>query len=126
MQRRIYPYIGQYQQPIYQNPTYRPNHPNYNFYEQGQRQTPFEYYAKPNQPTDWPYTMQQQSNYYPFQQQSTEQSNLTANLLTQFQTEDGQVDLQKMLSTVGQLANTVQQVSPVIKEIGAMISIFRQ
>lgn len=125
MNRRAYPYETQYYEPIYQNPTFRPNQPNYNPYEQVQHQTPFEYYAKPSQPVDYSYMTQQQSNYYPYQQQM-QQPNQPASLWTQFQTEDGQVDMQKMLSTVGQLANTVQQVSPVIKEIGAMISVFRQ
>lgn len=125
MNRRAHPYETHDYQPIYRNPTFRPNQPHYNPYEQMQHQTPFEYYAKPNQPADWPYMAQQQSNYYPYQQPNR-QPNQAPNLLTQFQTSEGQVDLQKMLSTVGQLANTVQQVSPVIKEIGAMISVFRQ
>lgn len=46
-------------------------------------------------------------------------------LLQQFLTKDGQVDVQKMLKTIGQFANTVQQVSPVIKEINDIIKSFR-
>src|SRR5699024_11432066 len=67
-------------------------------------------------------------NWYPHQQQQyypppnkpnhTQQVN---NLKAYFQDSNGQVDFDKMFSTVGQLANTVQQVSPVIKQVGSLI-----
>lgn len=46
-------------------------------------------------------------------------------VMQQFLTEDGQVDIQKMLKTIGQFADTVQQVSPVIKQINDLIKSFR-
>lgn len=46
-------------------------------------------------------------------------------IMQQFLTEDGHVDIQKMLKTIGQFADTVQQVSPVIKQINDLIRSFR-
>lgn len=46
-------------------------------------------------------------------------------VIQQFMNEDGQVDIQKMLQTVGQFADTVQQVSPVIKQLNELIRSFR-
>ena len=46
-------------------------------------------------------------------------------MLQQFLNEDGQVDIQKMLQTIGQFADTVQQVSPVVKQINDIIRSFR-
>ncbi|NLI68428.1 MAG: hypothetical protein GX374_07270 [Bacilli bacterium] len=46
-------------------------------------------------------------------------------LMQQFLTEDGHVDIEKMLKTIGQFADTVQQVSPVIKQINDLIRSFR-
>lgn len=151
MNNRVYPYHQRPSQPVYQEPvnyhypgsnqTYSADHYPY---EQVSNQSPFEYYSKPSQPENWPYVMPQQSNDYPYeqqdpyyfqqqqldpyyfqQQQQQQQQNQGPGILAQFQTQEGQMDVQKMLSTVGQLANTVQQVSPVIKEIGAMIRVFR-
>src|SRR5690625_2770436 len=139
MNRSYSSYDPRSSRPIYQDPVYY-NHsmPNQTYQsdyyqnEQVHQQSPFEYYAKPSQPESWPYAMSQQPNYSQYQQQDfyvsqqqAQQPNTTAGILAQFQTAEGQMDVQKMLSTVGQLANTVQQVSPVIKEIGAMIRVFR-
>jgi len=133
MNRRVFPYDPPLQQTNYQDPVYYNNSvPNdYYPYEQVHQQSPFEYFSKPSQAENWPYAMSQNLNEYQFQQQNPyiqqpgQQSNPTPGILAQFQTPEGQMDVQKMLSTVGQLANTVQQVSPVIKEIGAMIRVFR-
>lgn len=138
MDRRVFPNHSPFQQANYQDPVYY-NHPvpnqsyssDYYQNEQVHQQSPFEYYSKPSQPESWPYPMFQQPNDYqlqqqgPYFQQQIQQSNPSSGFLAQFQTPEGQMDVQKMLSTVGQLANTVQQVSPVIKEIGAMIRVFR-
>jgi len=138
MNRRVSPYDSPPQQGHYQDPVYYHNSvPNQTYssgyypYDQVHQQSPFEHFSKPSQPESWPYPMAQQPDYYHFQQpnpyfqQQAQQENPTAGILAQFQTAEGQMDIQKMLSTVGQLANTVQQVSPVIKEIGAMIRVFR-
>lgn len=53
------------------------------------------------------------------------QTNEEQRILQQFLNEDGQVDVQKMLQTIGQFADTVQQVSPVIKQINDVIKSFR-
>lgn len=53
------------------------------------------------------------------------QSNEEQRILQQFLNKDGQVDVQKMLQTIGQFADTVQQVSPVIREINDIIKSFR-
>lgn len=47
------------------------------------------------------------------------------NLLNQFQNNEGQIDVDKMLNTVGQLANTYHQVAPIIKQFGSLIKTFR-
>jgi len=46
-------------------------------------------------------------------------------MIQQFLNDDGQVDIQKMLQTIGQFADTVQQVSPVIKQINDLVKSFR-
>ena|SRR5690625_777116 len=46
-------------------------------------------------------------------------------ILQQFMDEQGQVDITKMLKTIGQLADTVQQVTPVVKQINDIIKAFR-
>lgn len=50
---------------------------------------------------------------------------VTPGVMQQFLDENGNVDVQKMLSTVGQLADTVQQVSPVIRQLNDLIRNFR-
>lgn len=56
---------------------------------------------------------------------SNRQGNAENPMMQQFLTEDGQVDIQKMLQTIGQFADTVQQVSPVIKQINDLVRSFR-
>lgn len=46
-------------------------------------------------------------------------------MVQQFLDANGQVDIQKMLKTIAQFADTVQQVSPVIKQINDLIRNFR-
>lgn len=46
-------------------------------------------------------------------------------IIQQFLDDNGQVDIQKMLKTIGQFADTVQQVSPVVKQINDLIKSFR-
>lgn len=138
MNRRVFPYDPPHQQTTYQDPVYYNNpvpnqtYPSDYYPNEQVQQSPFEYYSKPSQPENWPYTVPQQPNYYQYEQQNpyiyqqqSQPSNPPPSILAQFKTPEGQMDVQKMLSTVGQLANTVQQVSPVIKEIGAMIRVFR-
>lgn len=96
------------------------------------RETIYEPYAFPLCPCHY---YIQQSRSLPAQRsfQRNNQSNSTLNaeateahrLIQQFLTEDGQVDVQKMLQTIGQFADTVQQVSPVIKQINDLVKSFR-
>lgn len=136
MQYRPYDYNYQ---PTNQNDEYNPylhshpQYPNYPYPEQNgpppQQQTPYEQFAKPLQPVpmNWGNPMQQnadftQSNANLPPQQSPYPNN---GIKGYFQDEDGQVDFDKMLSTVGQLANTYHQVSPIVKQFGSIIKSFR-
>src|SRR5690606_38559078 len=93
----------QYHQNIYQQP-----------------QTPFEQFAKPKQPQDWYTTNQQlQGNYQQAQQQQQ------SGMASQFQNQQSQLNLDKVLSTVSQMANTYHQVSPIIKQFGDFMKTFR-
>lgn len=56
---------------------------------------------------------------------TNEESAISPGVMQQFLDENGNVDIQKMLSTVGQLADTVQQVSPVIRQLNDLIRNFR-
>lgn len=52
--------------------------------------------------------------------------NAAANRVMQhFMDENGQIDIPKMLKTVGQFADTIQQVSPVIKQLNDLVRSFR-
>lgn len=92
-------------------------------YQAQHNQSPFQQLMKPTQPTNWPDFVPQgqpnQSFYPPPNQQPR------PNFMSQFQGSDGQLDFNKMLSTVGQLANTVQQVTPVIQQVGSLMKSFK-
>lgn len=93
--------------------------PNISPFQPPQSSSPFAYFQKPRQPSNWPYVQSTQGNY----QQSPTQNRPT--ILTQFQDENGQMDIHKTLATVGQFANTVQQVTPMVKQISDLIKSFR-
>ncbi|API91662.1 hypothetical protein J32TS6_41250 [Virgibacillus pantothenticus] len=125
--------------------------PNNFFYYQ----SPYQIFAKPEQPTSWPGTNVQSSNMqqqgfnaqaphpnmeqgfnaqaaHPNMQQGfnaqTAQPYMEQNLNMQANQPAGpgqSFDLDKMLSTVGQLANTYHQVSPIVKQFGSFIKAFR-
>lgn len=93
-------------------------------------QSPFQQFAKPKQPADWFNEMfQNQAN----QQQANANPNMNPNgnpnpnpgIISQFQDENGQISLDKMLNTVGQMANTYHQVQPIVKQFGSLINMFR-
>lgn len=88
--------------------------PTFSHVPQQQQQTmpPYQYFAKPAQPNEW----------YPEANSFTDSYNQqTKGFIHMFQDKDGQIDLDKMLNTVGQMANTYQQVSPIIKGIGSFM-----
>ncbi|HLS20543.1 MAG TPA: YppG family protein [Bacillota bacterium] len=115
MYQRQFPFppnqIGQsYEQPFYpQQQMPRPP-----FFPMPQHMLPIHFNQMPNQPFNYP---------PPYQQPP--RPPLSASVLNQFQTDDGQIDINKTLATVGQLANTFQQVTPVIKQFGSIIRYFR-
>ncbi|HLR62951.1 MAG TPA: YppG family protein [Lentibacillus sp.] len=111
MLRRSYPY----QQPYYNsqanfnthiaNPTGTDNALYY--------PTAFDMYAKPKQPLNW-LTKSYSEAPSPHQPKPN-------NPLYYFQDHNGELDLDKILSTAGQVADTVQQISPMIKQAGNII-----
>lgn len=118
--------------PFHQNPYQNPyQHQQQNPYSQMNgppplQQTPYEQFAKPQQPMFWDNSMQSNSNFNP-QSNMNQQPNMNPpnGIINYFQDEDGQMDFDKMLSTVGQLASTYHQVSLIVKQVGSLIKIFR-
>ncbi|RCW73041.1 YppG family protein [Saliterribacillus persicus] len=53
--------------------------------------------------------------------QSMQQKQAVSNFITVFQDENGQIDIDKVLDTIGQLNATYQQISPVVKSFGNII-----
>ncbi|TQS76425.1 hypothetical protein DX933_00850 [Ornithinibacillus gellani] len=66
--------------------------------------------------------MQSSQQSQPIQQQSSPPS---SNAPSPFQNTNGQIDFDKMLSTVGQIANTYHQVAPIVKQFGALMKSIR-
>lgn len=115
---RRYPFPPVYgSQPPYFNPyTANPMNPDFSghYYP-----TPFDVFAKPKQPMNWPFHPQSSDMF------SQPQPAMPKNLLHYFQNDKGELDVDKMMSTAGQVANTVQQVSPVVKQVGDLMKQFR-
>ncbi|HLR81159.1 MAG TPA: hypothetical protein VK119_11410 [Bacillota bacterium] len=86
----------------------------YNFSnDQRYVQSPFDQYAKPQLPETWYETMPQSylnERHVPMVSQGRDHS-------VNFE----QMDLEKILNTVGQITETYQRVSPIVKEIGALL-----
>ncbi|WP_179151969.1 YppG family protein [Oceanobacillus senegalensis] len=80
---------------------------------------PYEYFQKPEQPMTWPNNMP----YEP--QQAQNQQQMPPNMMSSFQKENGQLDLDKVLTTVGQLASTYHQVAPIVQQFGSFMKNFR-
>lgn len=108
-----------YSPPFNDNANYYYQNINQTDYNQGNLnysahfQTPFEMYSKPKLPVNWNPNDQSGGMYKP--------SSASNNLMQYFQNDNGEMDLDKVLTTVGKLANTFQQISPVVKDMGAMI-----
>ncbi|GGA84298.1 YppG family protein [Ornithinibacillus halotolerans] len=103
--------------PPNQQPFHPPQYQQYyqNLYEAPQ--SPFEQFAKPKQPQDW-YAKYQEvdSNNQQAQQQG---------MMPQPNVQNGQINLDKVLTTVSQMASTYHQVSPIIKQFGDFMKTFR-
>ncbi|RUQ29396.1 hypothetical protein ELQ35_10290 [Peribacillus cavernae] len=64
------------------------------------------------------------ANPYPKQQfMQKQQPSGFHSVLNQFKTQDGSFDINKMMSTAGQMVNTVNQVSAIVKGFGGMIKV---
>ncbi|PAV30700.1 hypothetical protein CIL05_06255 [Virgibacillus profundi] len=120
MYYRPYHYPPDYHYFAANNDSQQPYNP-YTPYGPPHDQTPFEQFAKPQQPMDWPADSMQSNQ--AFNQQPN--MNGVNSFMTKYQDENGQIDLDKMLSTVGQLANTYHQVSPIVKQFGSILKNFR-
>ncbi|SHN31883.1 YppG family protein [Gracilibacillus kekensis] len=79
--------------------------------------TPFQYYKKPVVPN--PYEGFQTTNPSNFGKQNNP-------MLHYFQNKNGEMDLDKVFQTVNQLANTYQQVSPLVKNVGNFLKVFQK
>ncbi|HLS07806.1 YppG family protein [Lentibacillus sp.] len=112
MLRRSYPFRPPYHNsPAHFNPhTANPINTPYTAHYP----TAFEVYSKPKQPVSW--------QAYPYSAATFTQPPKPKNLLYYFQDQNGELDLDKMLSTAGQVANTVQKISPVVKQVGDLLN----
>ncbi len=84
--------------------------------------SPYEQFAKPKQPQDWYAANQNQEIQGDYYQAGGGPS---PGVPSQFQNQNGQFNLDKMLTTVSQVASTYHQVSPIIKQFGAFMKTFR-
>lgn len=80
--------------------------------------TPYELYAKPAQPMNWMHTETEQ----PVHNQSSSQQGIAG----VFTDQNGQVDFEKALSSIGQIASTYHQVSPIVQQLSSLLKILRQ
>ncbi|GAB2555846.1 YppG family protein [Gracilibacillus alcaliphilus] len=77
--------------------------------------TPFQYYQKPMMP-----------NPYEGWKQTSSSPKPSNSMLQYFQDKNGEMDLDKVFHTVNQLANTYQQVSPLVKNMGGWLKAFQK
>ncbi|MCM3742202.1 YppG family protein [Oceanobacillus luteolus] len=97
------------QMPPYQMHT--PYHPQ-------QPMTPYELFAKPPQPLDVLYANQDPN-------MANQNQNVAPGMLGAFTDSNGQVNLDKMMGTINQLASTYHQVSPIVKQLSSLFRAFR-
>src|SRR5690625_51614 len=103
--------------------------PYYSFYAQEPYMTPYNQSVMYDQPYYYPYESYMYTPYSYMNNQPNErmvqESTISNSVLQQFLDENGQMDINKMLKTVGQVADTVQQVTPVIRQLNDVIKNFR-
>lgn len=78
-------------------------------------QSPYEQFMKPPQPNQW-------NPYYSLEQQFPQYGQMQGpknGMIQYFQDKNGQLDIDKMLSTMGQVANTANQFSPLVKSLSS-------
>ncbi|ASK61263.1 hypothetical protein CFK37_03245 [Virgibacillus phasianinus] len=108
-----------HQRPFNYNPN-RPQHYNQQWHQPNippYNPTAYQYYAKPKQPGNWHSYAQPKQNFYG----NVNQPPQVASMLNQFKDKNGDVDFDKMLSTVGQVANTFKQITPMVKQFGSIM-----
>lgn len=96
-----------------------PSHLSHTPYYPQTHVTPYEVYAKPAQPMDLLYPNEGASAY------SGNQDQPNPSILGAFTDENGQVNLDKTMTTINQLASTYHQVTPIVKQISSILSAFR-
>lgn len=124
------PHYGNYPYPSMQNPYPTPNYNMHqygpqmpqNSYVQSIFQNPLEpeptqSYAKSQQPAN-PYM-----NPYPSQSLVPKQPSGVQSIMNSFKSQDGSLDINKMMDTAGTMMNAVSQVSTMVKGIGGMIKV---
>ncbi|MBP2079821.1 YppG family protein [Oceanobacillus polygoni] len=129
--------------PVNHNPyPYHTSYSNQNWNGVEQHQTPYDLFAKPELPSQW--SNQAQTNMDFAESGSNSNINFNANPdpnfspnmnanpgqpsagpMSYFQNGNGQLDFDKVLSTVGQIASTYHQVSPIIQQFSSLIKNFR-
>jgi len=131
-ERPTMPYYQNYQQNVPMPYNYNGMYDDYSFYYQPniyQAQMMGGGYFPPYANVRYMPAYQQAESYTPntYLDSTGEEtaSASTSKVMQQFLDENGQVDIQKMLQTVGQFADTVQQVSPVIKQLNDLVRSFR-
>lgn len=93
--------------------------------QSNQQPQAFSPFANPLQPAKRPPQSQQQAyNPYPKQQfmQKPQPSGIKS-VMNQFKTQDGSMDITKMMNTAGQMMNTVSQVSSMVKGVGGFFKV---
>jgi hypothetical protein len=58
-------------------------------------------------------------------QYPTKQPSQLGNMMNYFKTPEGGLDLNKMMNTYGQVKSTYSQVSPFVKSMGSVFSLFK-
>lgn len=104
-------------------PLPQPFQPSY-FSSPPTMQQPFNPFDNPLQPQVKRPPQQQFVNPYPKQQfmQKPQPSGFQS-VLNQFKTQDGSVDITKMMNTAGQMVNTVSQMTNVMKGVGGLFKL---
>ncbi|MGJ9459416.1 YppG family protein [Oceanobacillus sp. CF4.6] len=118
-------------------------HHNQNWYVPEFHQTPYELFAKPELPVQWPIESQMNAELLTENNGNVGGPTVgsaggptggnvggpigspTDGPTSYFYNGNGQIDFDKVLSTVGQLANTYHQVSPIVKQFSTLVKTFR-
>lgn len=103
---------------------FQPNHQMpYQHQHQQQNVPPFMQMNQQPHPPNHPNMPYYQGNWQPhYQGMQTNQKSATKNVIGYFQNDEGKFDFDKVMNTAGQISNTYQQVSPLVKGIGSFFT----